>query len=68
MLSLSAGRLKSLTPAMTRHHFIIGAQKKTVLGPISCTRVRNSDSFSYGSSLDTEHELTSRVVHELLEL
>lgn len=32
-LSFSAGRLKSLTPAMTRHHFIIGAQKNTVFGP-----------------------------------
>jgi len=32
-LSLSAGRLKSLTPARTRHHFISGAQKKTVFGP-----------------------------------
>lgn len=33
MLSLSAGRLKSFTPAATRHHFINGAQKKTVFGP-----------------------------------
>jgi hypothetical protein len=34
MLSLSAGRLKSFTPAATRHHFINGAQKKTVFGPV----------------------------------
>jgi len=33
MLNLSAGRDRSFNPAATRHHFIIGAQKKTVLGP-----------------------------------
>ena len=32
-LSLSAGRVRSFTPAATKHHFIIGAQKNTVLGP-----------------------------------
>ena len=32
-LSFSAGRERSLRPAATRHHFIIGAQKKTVFGP-----------------------------------
>lgn len=32
-LSLSAGRDKSFRPAKTRHHFIKGAQKNTVLGP-----------------------------------
>jgi hypothetical protein len=33
ILSLSAGRERSLIPAATRHHFIIGAQKNIVLGP-----------------------------------
>ena len=33
-LSLSAGRLRSFKPAATRHHFITGAQKNTVFGPI----------------------------------
>lgn len=28
--SFSGGLVRSLTPAATRHHFIIGAQKKTV--------------------------------------
>ena len=32
-LSLSAGRERSFRPAATRHHFMIGAQKKTVFGP-----------------------------------
>jgi len=32
--SFSAGRLISFSPAATRHHFIRGAQKKTVLGPV----------------------------------
>lgn len=32
--SLSADRVKSFTPAATRAHFIIGAQKKMVLGPV----------------------------------
>lgn len=32
-LSFSAGRERSLMPAATRHHFITGAQKKTVFGP-----------------------------------
>ena len=32
-LSFSAGRLRSFNPAATKHHFIIGAQKKIVLGP-----------------------------------
>jgi len=31
--SLSAGRARSFTPAATRHHFMRGAQKKTVFGP-----------------------------------
>jgi len=31
--NLSAGRAISLRPAATRHHFIKGAQKNTVLGP-----------------------------------
>lgn len=34
MLNFSAGLLKSLIPAATRHHFIRGAQKNTVLGPV----------------------------------
>lgn len=42
-LSLSAGRLKSFTPAATRHHFINGAQKKTVFGPAGW--FINADSF-----------------------
>jgi hypothetical protein len=29
----SGGRLMSAKPAMTSPHFIVGAQKKTVLGP-----------------------------------
>ena len=33
MLSLSAGLLRSFKPATTRHHFMTGAQKKTVFGP-----------------------------------
>ena len=33
-LSFSAGLWRSFTPAATRHHFISGAQKNTVLGPI----------------------------------
>jgi len=32
-LSFSAGRLRSFIPAATKHHFIKGAQKNTVLGP-----------------------------------
>lgn len=32
-LSFSTGLPISLTPAMTRHHFIKGAQKNTVFGP-----------------------------------
>ncbi|KAI3596165.1 mitochondrion protein [Moniliophthora roreri] len=32
---LSAGLSKSFSPAMTRPHFIIGAQKNTVFGPTS---------------------------------
>jgi len=32
-LSFSAGRFRSFNPAATRHHFIMGAQKKMVLGP-----------------------------------
>lgn len=32
-LSFSAGRDKSFSPAATKHHFIIGAQKNTVFGP-----------------------------------
>jgi hypothetical protein len=32
-LNLSAGRVRSLRPAPTKHHFINGAQKNTVLGP-----------------------------------
>ena len=32
-LSLSAGLLRSLKPAVTRAHFAIGAQKTTVFGP-----------------------------------
>jgi len=31
--SFSAGLDRSLRPAATKHHFIRGAQKKTVLGP-----------------------------------
>jgi hypothetical protein len=38
-LSFSAGRLRSFTPAATKHHFIKGAQKKTVLGPEHRTQV-----------------------------
>lgn len=33
--SFSGGRLKSLIPAMTNAHFIVGAQKWTVFGPTS---------------------------------
>jgi hypothetical protein len=29
----SGGRLMSASPAITRPHFMVGAQKKTVLGP-----------------------------------
>ena len=32
-LSFSAGLPRSFKPAATRHHFISGAQKNTVLGP-----------------------------------
>ncbi len=35
ILSLSAGRDRSLRPAATKHHFMTGAQKKTVFGPVS---------------------------------
>jgi hypothetical protein len=31
---LLAGRRRSFNPAATRHHFIIGAQKNTVFGPM----------------------------------
>lgn len=34
-LSFSAGRCKSFNPAATRHHFITGAQKNTVFGPVA---------------------------------
>lgn len=33
VLSFSAGLVKSAKPAITKPHFIIGAQKNTVLGP-----------------------------------
>ena len=33
-LSLSAGLERSFKPAATKHHFMIGAQKNTVLGPV----------------------------------
>lgn len=32
-LSFSAGLARSASPAITRHHFIVGAQKNTVFGP-----------------------------------
>ena len=48
-LSFSAGRARSRTPAATRHHFIIGAQKNTVFGPVYAEeqkhRVRTSQNF-----------------------
>ena len=33
-LNLSAGLARSFNPAATKHHFINGAQKNTVLGPV----------------------------------
>lgn len=41
-LILSTGRWRSLNPAITRHHFIIGAQKWTVFGPAGAFRNRDS--------------------------
>jgi hypothetical protein len=35
--SFSAGRLRSFSPAATRHHFMRGAQKNTVFGPVQTT-------------------------------
>ena len=40
ILSLSAGRVRSFTPAATKHHFIRGAQKNTVLGPTYLLEMR----------------------------
>jgi len=42
-LSLSAGRLRSFNPAPTKHHFINGAQKNTVLGPMCAAAELKSD-------------------------
>src|SRR6266702_4485316 len=65
--SLSAGRARSFTPAATRHHFMRGAQKKTVLGPAQ-HRVGCPGVSSGGSGAKTSLEgRTSWVVHERLE-
>jgi hypothetical protein len=40
-LSFSAGRRRSFTPAATKHHFIMGAQKNTVFGPMPSYADRN---------------------------
>jgi hypothetical protein len=40
--SFSAGLERSFSPAATRHHFISGAQKKTVLGPAEVKTLRFS--------------------------
>ncbi|KAH9956423.1 hypothetical protein BC827DRAFT_1231712 [Russula dissimulans] len=32
--NFSVGQLRSFSPAATMHHFILGAQKKTVLDPV----------------------------------
>ena len=50
-LSLSAGLARSATPAPTRHHFIVGAQKKTVFGPAGCSQMPLSFP---GTNLSTE--------------
>ena len=39
-LSFSAGRVMSRRPAATRHHFIMGAQKNTVFGPVVAKMAR----------------------------
>lgn len=58
-LSLSAGRVKSLSPAPTKHHFMRGDQKNTVLGPAKGEQ---------GLEKVDRGRPTSRVVHESLEL
>lgn len=39
-LTLSTGLLMSVNPAITRPHFKVGAQKCTVLGPVSLCQNR----------------------------
>lgn len=69
-LSFSAGRERSFTPAATRHHFMSGAQKKTVFGPGGV----NGDSTHRTLWSDADPRLLKRlrrtcgVVHERLEL
>lgn len=42
-LNFSAGLPRSFTPAITKHHFIIGPQKKTVFGPVHPNRHPSCD-------------------------
>lgn len=61
-LSFSAGRERSFTPAATRHHFIIGAQKNTVLGP-RYARPQPASAYSKRENCDWK-ERSSTVSHD----
>ena len=56
-LSLSAGRPRSLRPAPTRHHFMRGAQKNTVFGPVRVVeRIMNTKAAGQPEAIKEEHE------------
>lgn len=66
-LSLSAGRPRSLRPAPTRHHFMRGAQKNTVFGPICCWEGHEHKSSRSARSLEGRRRRQERrkIIHPL---